>query len=1018
MRTLDRLRNGKGFYLFDGVLIASIIYLIVFPQPSLQDYERRCRETADPQKKEKIALAAVDFLARQSVPDSIAHQVNQAVASENLSLPPNTLLFPEILAITNDSLAGLCDGLLTENLPKLYWMRRNQPNSVRGENFSAAKKIAAQVDAWLKFSYWVPLMEFWEKADAETWQRWRGAARAADLSRIAYNQSQFERAKFLAVSGFHSLVAIPDRRLYLDICFRLQNAIADGPESMFNIGFALTDWVTRESRNVGYFLRIVSLEFNCGNQLFHMGRYDEALERIKNVLELTQQWRYFQPTYMQWYASEAMERITAVLYELGDYSGMLNYLAKYGTLATETRQKTLYHIDRGMAARLIGDFQTAEEEFQKAIECGQKVDPANVWYAYLDLGDLYLEYALPEKALAYFQNAKAYVANDENFLNGEKLSDFWLHVAEAFVQKQAIDSAKSALEQAKQQFIDSPVLRVKSLFSAAKVHENLRQLTKAAEMLAQAREICQKFGMTIYEVDAILRQTALSFNAPKDSKPPEYSAKDLETLIARVNKSGAKRQLVHSLSLAVDAASRGARYDQAKPYAEWLWQETEALSRLYDQEQRLIFFQHSTYEKVKAAINLDIRLGDIDAAFVKLDYLKARALRRKLANSPAAIAANANLPYINLHKLQSQLRPDEAILDYMVAEDTLYVFVLTPSERRMFSSTIAKRELQALVREYLAELTREKGNYNEQHSRQEFLKAIQLSHTLYSKLLGKMAEFLEKINRLYIVPDEFLNALPFSTLALQDSLEPEFLISRKAVMYLPAASFLSIEGDAKKNILVQPDVLASVDSTIYGASKISRYLVSLENKEVTVRTQWENQAEIEACLAGRYQTYFFYAHADANWDDPWQSYIQFPLKHPSAYGKLTYADVDSLDWQAAVLVILAGCETTGNRIYSGAGLSGLQRSFLGAGAKQVLATFWKVDAGQVASQILNFLEAWHRHGDAVLAFQQMQQVAIARLKADPYLNHYPHPRYWGAYNLTGTKSTLSFSHEYAARSLQ
>jgi CHAT domain-containing protein len=198
-------------------------------------------------------------------------------------------------------------------------------------------------------------------------------------------------------------------------------------------------------------------------------------------------------------------------------------------------------------------------------------------------------------------------------------------------------------------------------------------------------------------------------------------------------------------------------------------------------------------------------------------------------------------------------------------------------------------------------------------------------------------------------------------------------------------------------------LLASVDSAMYGAPEIADGLAKLGNEKVSLKMHWENPKALKTSLASRYQAFFFYAHAEANWDDPWQSYIQFPLQQSRQYGKLTYADVDSIDWRNAALVILAGCETTGNRIYSGAGLSGLQRSFLGGGARQVLATFWKVDAALVAWQMSKLLEEWHRHGDAVLALQKMQQFCIAKLKADPYLNNCPHPRYWGAYNLIGTK---------------
>ena len=124
------------------------------------------------------------------------------------------------------------------------------------------------------------------------------------------------------------------------------------------------------------------------------------------------------------------------------------------------------------------------------------------------------------------------------------------------------------------------------------------------------------------------------------------------------------------------------------------------------------------------------------------------------------------------------------------------------------------------------------------------------------------------------------------------------------------------------------------------------------------------------------------------------------MQRPTPLGQLSYNDVDSLDWREATLIVLAGCETSGSRIYLGAGLAGLQRAFLAAGASLVLATYWKVDASQVADQLPSFIEAWNRHHDAVLALQTSQKLAILQLRQDPFFQ-YPHPQLWGAYNLTG-----------------
>lgn len=978
---------------------------------SLRHYEQQCREATDPEEKEKIALNAVAFLINTAIPPSLSRQIDSLADKENLSLPAGVRLFPNLPAVLNDSLAGWYDGLLAENLPKLFWRRRHHPDSVDGENLASAKQVAAQLDTFLNFSYWTPLITYGEHADGAAWRNWRTAAVAASISRGYLVDSKFDLARLAAIYGLQRGHEVPDGRQKLELYLRLQNALVEGSESVFNLGFALADWISRESRRTGYFLRVVSAEFNCGNQLYLLGHFDDALEKFKKVEAHTKQWRHF--AYVSWYDTQVLERITATLWELGDYEGMMKYSRRYSELAHDTRSTTLAHLNHGLAARLIGDFTQAEDEFKAAIKHGNTKDHLNVWYAYLQLGELYLEYNLPAEALQHFQAAKAYADTIANFLTGARLSEYWLYLARAYVQKTDMPAAQKALTDAEREFIDSPVLRVKSYFSAARVYESLGQLQEAAGRLQEARALCQKYGMTIHEINAILQQMALSFQTPQPASPLDNQAAELENLIAWVNKSGGRQQLVHLLALAVESASRAGRYDQAQQYANWLLQETEILSRLYEQEKRLIFFQHSIYEDVKAAIGLDLRLGKKDSAWVKFDYLKSRALQRRLnggrPHSSYAVIAN----------IQQQLQTDEAIVDYMVTGDTLYAFVLTAAQLEVFPVAVTRQELRALVQDYLVELAPAERRQNAPEAQQQqknFLTAIQLSHRLYTKLINEIAAPLAKSKRLYIVPDEFLHLLPFNTLARQDSLAPEFLINRFAVMYLPAASLLAIANTSSKAAAAPlPAVLASIDSTLPGADKICAQLRRLQNTKVTIRTQWENHAAIANYCAQGFQTYFFYAHAEANWEDPWRSYIQIPLQPPQPPGKLTYADVDSIAWQRAGLVILAGCETAGNRIYGGAGLSGLQRSFLGAGVKQVLATFWKVDAAHVTSQMPDFFEEWDRSGDAALALQKMQQLAITKLKNNPYLN-YPHPRYWGAYNLTGMRAAAAASSSAARAS--
>jgi CHAT domain-containing protein len=1015
MKLLFQMNRGKLSLLLDIGIIAFILFLAFSQQPSLMDYEKRCRETPDSTEKEKIALQAVEFLVRQSVPDSIVQQVNQAVVNENLSSSTDSVLFLEIPAIMSDSLAGFHEAFLRDHLPQLYYARRMAKNGVVNENWVAARRIAEKLDAWAKYDYWAPLMDFLENARDEVWHRWRAAVIAAKMSRGATRDTQFARAKFFAVYGLQGLAEMPDRRLYLDLCFRLQNAIAEG-DAVFNLGFALGNWITRESLAAKYYLRAAGAECNIANQFVLTGRFDEALEKLKEVRQLIQQRQHVK--LINYYEDLCHERMSAAAYQKGDLNSMIYYLNLTRTPNTSTRQKVLGHIRQGQTAKYRGEFETAEKEFEQAIAYGKgnenhEPDPANVFYAHLNLGVLYSEYNMPERALLYYNRARQYAEN-EGFLNAERWSDYWLHCAQAYIQRGDMTSAKTALDHATKQFIDSPHLRIKNLFTAATIYENLEEFEKAHETLNQVRQICIHSGQVLQEINAILRQAALSLNIQKGPVPSDYPVEELEEVIARVQKTGNKRQLVNALALIVDAASNVGRYEYANHYANLLLEETEALSRMNDEEQRLIFFQHSIYESVKAPIRLDIRFGRVDSAFAKLNYVKARALRQRLAGMTMPTDVMPDWRHVEIARLQKQLSPDEAIIDYMVAEDTLYTFALTRYQLRIFRSAVFKPQLQAEVDEYMNHLTsdeRKKKGYNEQRLRQDFGETVELSHRLYDKLMGGMDKFLERVNRLYIVPDEFLHALPFNTLVVRKDSDPDFLISHKALMYLPAASMFS---KSMEDLRTTDHLrgLASIDPQMYGARTIHDSLIALFGENVSITTAWEKSS-----LAGGYGLYFFYAHAKADWDDPWQSLIQFPLKHPTQRGELHYADVDSIDWHRAALVILAGCETTGSRIYSGAGLSGLQRSFLASGAKQVLATFWRVDAAHVALQMSDFLANWDHYGDAMLALQMMQQQSIDKLKRDAYLK-YPHPRFWGAYNLTGIAVPSSAVYQYAGRVLQ
>lgn len=92
------------------------------------------------------------------------------------------------------------------------------------------------------------------------------------------------------------------------------------------------------------------------------------------------------------------------------------------------------------------------------------------------------------------------------------------------------------------------------------------------------------------------------------------------------------------------------------------------------------------------------------------------------------------------------------------------------------------------------------------------------------------------------------------------------------------------------------------------------------------------------------------------------------------------------------MVVFSACETGLGDVQVGEGVYGLQRSLLVAGAKTLLMSIFKVS--DEATQLLmdTFYERWLSHGNKRQAFREAQ----TRVRTA-----FPHPIYWGAFNMIG-----------------
>lgn len=109
-------------------------------------------------------------------------------------------------------------------------------------------------------------------------------------------------------------------------------------------------------------------------------------------------------------------------------------------------------------------------------------------------------------------------------------------------------------------------------------------------------------------------------------------------------------------------------------------------------------------------------------------------------------------------------------------------------------------------------------------------------------------------------------------------------------------------------------------------------------------------------------------------------------------GIVTAFEVMNLDLANTQLVVLSACETGLGKIENGEGVFGLQRSFMQAGARNVLISLWKVDDQATRDLMIKFYE-YLTEGNSLHDSLKKAQSDQAKLLLDPAL--------WGGFVLVG-----------------
>ncbi|MFZ1728528.1 MAG: CHAT domain-containing tetratricopeptide repeat protein [Bacteroidota bacterium] len=396
---------------------------------------------------------------------------------------------------------------------------------------------------------------------------------------------------------------------------------------------------------------------------------------------------------------------------------------------------------------------------------------------------------------------------------------------------------------------------------------------------------------------------------------------------------------------------------------------------------------------------------------------------------------------VPVKQLQSMLDDSTAVLEYFVGESASFVFLVrrdTILVQPIFIDPEFKlgKEVEQLRRKlYFGFPTKKLGFIREQRlgknaSSEDAMRAWYAEPldnswqfdlvTMYSLLVAPVADALQHITQLYVVPHGPLHHLPFQALINPMHIDmqmdahmarPRYLIEDFAIAYLPSASVLSFALEKKmrteKTALIVGDPLYAdpkyrrrpLDGALIEADTVAVYA-----GDALVLTREEAEESVVKSIMGTRDLLHFATHGELNKNDPMQSRILLAAAHPDSLnnGDLTVAKIFNLDLNA-VLVTLSACQTAqlagGEGGFSaGDDLVGLTRSFMYAGTPSVIASLWVVDDAATLSWMRNFYRAWLRLG---LSKMQSARAAALSMLAHVEDPDWAFPYYWSAFVYMG-----------------
>ncbi len=387
--------------------------------------------------------------------------------------------------------------------------------------------------------------------------------------------------------------------------------------------------------------------------------------------------------------------------------------------------------------------------------------------------------------------------------------------------------------------------------------------------------------------------------------------------------------------------------------------------------------------------------------------------------------------------LVKTIEKGEAVLSYFLGENGSWLFFACREHVKVYPVS-SREEIEKKVRYFLS-LIRQSARGAEGGDATgrpalpgQVLEAA--ARELWRILVGPAASDLEGIKRIILVPDGFLNYLPFQL--LED--DGGFLMRRHEFFSIPSLRILSYtrsrrnekmggSGRAELPMLsVGCEGISLRDRRIPGrvfpyrnirlkglphAAEEARSVAALFSGSVVLTGERATEDQFNSIDPGRFDIIHIASHSYIDDEDVRRSFILFnpaeaggdPVgsgdedSRVRADGLLQWHEVTGLKLSAS-LVTLSACESAGGVLSRGEGITGLTRAFLYSGADCVLASVVDIPDRLTEKMMMEFYSNF-REGYSAAESLRRAQLEMSSRNSGP-----SPPGFWAAFILVGDGS--------------